>query len=97
LKYSRVSFCDDFFYDLLLRLLPSRTEYSRLAVHHSRNPSVLSLLLALLALCHCARVSYFSVLVQLCSSGSFKCWELLDWLQRPARFSRRTVLCGVSE
>jgi hypothetical protein len=64
-KYSRVSFCDDSFYDdSLLRSLSSPTEHSRLAVHPCRNSSVLSLLGALLALFRCARVSSFSILVQ---------------------------------
>ena len=63
-KYSRVSFCDSSFYDdSLLRPLSSRTEYSRLVVHHCRNSSVLSLLSALLDLFRCACVSYFAILV----------------------------------
>ena len=65
LKYSRVSFCDGSFYDdSLLRPLSTRTEHSRLVVHHCRNSSVLSLLSALLALFRCACVSSFSTLVQ---------------------------------
>jgi len=49
--FSRVSFCDGSFYDdSLLRPLSSRTEHSRLVVHHCRNSSVLSLLIVLLAL-----------------------------------------------
>ena len=64
-QHSRVSFCDGSFYDdSLLRPLSSRTEHSRLAVHHCRNSSVLSLLSALLVLFRCARVSSFSILVQ---------------------------------
>ena len=64
-KYSRVSFCDGSFYDdSLLLSLPSRTEHSRLVMHHCRNSSVLSLLSALLVLCRCASVSSFSILVQ---------------------------------
>jgi len=62
--YSTVSFCDGSFYDdSLLRPLSSRTEHSRLVVHHCLNSSVLSLLSALLALFRCACV-YFSILVQ---------------------------------
>jgi len=57
---TRVSFYDD----SLLRPLSSRTEHSRLVVHHCRNSSVLSVLSALLALFRCACVSYFSILVQ---------------------------------
>ena len=58
-------FCDGSFYDdSLLRPLSSRTERSRLVVHHCHNSSVLSLLSALLALFRCACVSYFSILVQ---------------------------------
>ena len=65
MKYSWVSFCDGSFYDdSLLRPLSSRTEHSRLVVHHCRNSSVLSLLSALPALFRCARVSSFSILVQ---------------------------------
>ena len=65
-KYSTVSFCDGSFYDdSLLRPLSSRTEHSRLVVHHCRNSSVLSVLSALLDLFGCARVSSFSILVQL--------------------------------
>jgi hypothetical protein len=69
-KYGRVSFYDGSFYDVSfyddLLLLPpsSRTEHSRLVVHHCRNPSVLSLLSALRALFRCACVSSFSILVQ---------------------------------
>jgi len=44
--YSRVSFYDD----SLLRPLSRRTEHFRLVVHHCRNPSIPSLLRALLAL-----------------------------------------------
>jgi len=56
--YSRVSFCDGSFYGYsLLRPLSSRTE-------HCRNSSVHSVLSALLALCRCACVSSFSILVQ---------------------------------
>ena len=63
--YSRISFCDGSFYDdSLLRPLSSRTEHSRLVVHHYRNSSVLSVLSALLALFWCAGVSYFSILVK---------------------------------
>jgi hypothetical protein len=29
--------------------------------------------------------------------GSIKFWKFIDSLQRPVRFSRMTVLCGVSE
>ena len=58
-KYCRVWFCDGSFYDdSLLRHLSSRTEHSRLAVHHCRNSSVLSLLSALLALFRCACDSF---------------------------------------
>ena len=65
-KYSRVSFCDGSFYDdSLLRSLSSRTEHSRLVVHHCRNSSVLSLLIELLALFRCACVYSFSTLVHL--------------------------------
>ena len=63
-KYSRVSFCNGSFYSSLLWPLSSRTEHSRLAVHHCRNSSVLSVLSALLALFHCACVSSFYILVQ---------------------------------
>ena len=56
-------FASSFYDDSLLRPLSSRTEHSRLAVHHCRNSSVLSLLSALLALFWCARVSSFSILV----------------------------------
>ena len=67
--YSRVSFCDASFYDdSLLRPLSSRTEHSRLVVHHCRNSSVISLLIALLVLFRCACVSSF--LLFWC--GSFK-------------------------
>ena len=59
-EYSRVSFCGG----SLLRPLSSRTENSRLVVHHCRNSSVLSPLIALLALFQCAYVSHFSILVQ---------------------------------
>ena len=60
LKYSTVSFCDGLFYDdSLLRPLSSRTEHSRLVVHHCRNSEVLSVLSAPLALFWCACVSYF--------------------------------------
>jgi len=63
--HSRVSFCDGSFYDnSLLRTLSSRTEHSRLVVHHCCNPRVLSLLSALLALFWCACVSSYSILVQ---------------------------------
>ena len=63
--YSRVSFCDGSFYDdSLLRPLSSRTEHSRIVVHHCRNSSILSVLSALLALFRCACVSSFSILVQ---------------------------------
>ena len=44
--------------------LSSRTEHSRLVVHHCRNSSVLSVLSALLALFRSACVSSFSILVQ---------------------------------
>ena len=64
-QYRRVLFCDSSFYDdSLLRTLSCRTEHSRLAVHHCRNSSVLSLLSALLALFRCACVSSYSILVQ---------------------------------
>jgi hypothetical protein len=64
-KYSMVSFCDGSFYDdPLLRPLSSRTEHSRLEVHHCSNSSVLSVLSALLDLFPCANVSSFSILVQ---------------------------------
>jgi len=60
-----VSFCDGLFYDdSLLRPLSSRTEHSRLAVHHCRNSSVLSVLSALLVLFRCACVSSSSISVQ---------------------------------
>jgi hypothetical protein len=63
--YRRVSFSDGSFYDnSLLRPLLSRTERSRLVVHHCRNSSILSLLIVLLALFRCACVSSFSSLVQ---------------------------------
>jgi len=65
-KYSRVSFCDGSFYDdSLLRLLSSRSQHSRIVVHHCRSPSVLSLLSALLALSRCPCVSSFSILAHL--------------------------------
>jgi len=64
LIYRRVSFCDGSFNDdPLLRPLSSRTEHSRIVVHHCRNSSVLSLLSALLALFRCACVSA-SILLQ---------------------------------
>jgi hypothetical protein len=63
-NYNRGSFFDGSFYDSLLRPLSSRTEPSRLVVHHCRNSSVLSVLSALLALSWCACVSSFSILVQ---------------------------------
>ena len=64
-KYCRVSFCDGLFHDdSLLRSLSSRTKHSRLLVYHCRNSSVLSILIALLALFRCACLSCFSVLVQ---------------------------------
>ena len=67
-KYSRVSFCDGSLYDdSLLRPLSSRTEHSRLGVHHCRNSSVFSLISELLALFRCACVSSFFILFQ-CSS-----------------------------
>jgi len=63
--YRRVSFYDGSFYDdSLLRPLSSRTEHSRLAVHHCRNWSVLSVLSALLDLFVCACVSAFAILVK---------------------------------
>ena len=63
--YSRISFCEVSFYDdSLLRPLSSRTEHSRLVVHHCRNSSVLSVLSALLALFRCACASSYSILVQ---------------------------------
>ena len=63
--FSRVSFCDGSFYDdSLLRPLSSRTEHSQHLVHHCRNSSVLSPLIALLVLFLCACVSHFSILVQ---------------------------------
>jgi hypothetical protein len=66
-KHGRVSFCDSSFYDdSLLGPLSSRTERSRLVVHHCHKSSVLSLLGALLALFWCACVSSFSILVQFC-------------------------------
>ena len=65
IQYSKVSFCDGSFYDdSLIRLVSSRTEHSRLAVHHYRNSSILPLFSALLALFRCARVSSFSILAQ---------------------------------
>jgi hypothetical protein len=65
IKYGRVSFCDGSFYDdSLLRPLSSRTEHSRLVVHHCRNSSVLSLLSTLPALFRCACGSSFSILVK---------------------------------
>jgi len=65
MMYSRVLFCNGSFYDdSLLRPLSRQTEHSRLAVHHCRNSSVLSLLSALPALFRCAHVSSFSILVQ---------------------------------
>jgi len=48
----------------VLRPLSSRTDHSRLVVHHCRNSSVLSLLSALLALFRCACVYSFSIFVQ---------------------------------
>jgi len=55
---SRSSFCDGSFYnDSLLRPLSSRTEHSRLVVHHCCNSSILFLLSALLAFCIC--LSFF--------------------------------------
>jgi len=64
-KCSRVSFCDGSFYDdSLLRPLSSRTEHSRLVMHHCRNSSSLSLLIALLDLFRCTRVSSFYILVR---------------------------------
>ena len=63
--YRRVSFCDGSFYDdSLLRPLSSRTEHTRLVMHHCRKSSVLSLLSTLLALFRCACFSSFSILVQ---------------------------------
>jgi len=60
LIYSRASFCDGSFYDdLLLRPLSSRTEHSRLVVHHCRNSRALSLLNALSRV----NVFIFSILV----------------------------------
>jgi hypothetical protein len=60
-----VSFCDGSFYDdSLLRHFSSRTEHPRLVVRHCRHSSVLSVLMALLALFRCACVSSFSILVQ---------------------------------
>jgi hypothetical protein len=48
-EYSGISFCDGSFNDdSLLRPLQSRTEHSRLVVHHGRNSSFLSVLSALL-------------------------------------------------
>jgi len=68
LIYNSFSFYDGSFYDdSLLRPLSSRTEHSRLVVHHCPKSSVLSVLSALLALYRCARVSFFSILVQFCS------------------------------
>jgi hypothetical protein len=65
LKYTQFSLYDGPFYvDSLLLPLSSRTENSRLVVHHCRNSSVLPLLSALLDLFRCARVSSFSILVQ---------------------------------
>jgi len=70
-QYSMVSFCDDSFYDhSLLRPLSSRTEHSRLVVHHCRNSSVLSLLSALLALFRCAYASFISLSLSLSLSLS---------------------------
>jgi len=64
-KYSRVLFLDGSFYDdSLLRPLSSRTEHSRLVMHHCRNSSVLSLLSALLALFQCVCISSYSILMQ---------------------------------
>ena len=64
--YGRVSFCNGSFQDdSLLRPLSSRTEHSRIVVHHCRNSSVLSLLSALPALLQFPCVSSFSIL---CSS-----------------------------
>ena len=67
-KYSRVSFYDGSFYDdSLLRPSSSRTEHSRLVVHHCRKSSALSLLSALQALfrraCVCFFFFYFSALL----------------------------------
>jgi len=63
--YSRFSFGDGSFYDdSLLRHLSSRTDHSRIVVHHCRNSSVLSLLSVLLVLLRCSCVSSYSVLVQ---------------------------------
>jgi len=64
--YSKVPFCDGSFYsDSLLRPLSSRTEYSRLVVHHCHNSSILSVFSALPALFQCVYVSCFSIIVQL--------------------------------
>jgi hypothetical protein len=62
--YSRVSFCNGSFYDLLLQPLLSLAEHYWLVVHHCRNSSILSLPNALLALFWCVCVSSFSILVQ---------------------------------
>jgi len=63
--HSWVSFCDRSFHDdSLLRPLSSRTQLSRLVVHHCRNSNVLSLLSALLALFRCACVSTFYILLK---------------------------------
>jgi len=80
--YSRVSFYDGSFYDdSLLRPLSSRTEHSRLVVHHCRNSSVLSLLSTLLALFRCACVSSFFHFSAVLSS-----WL---WFFQPWRLSKR--------
>ena len=85
INYSRVSFCHDSFYDdSLLRPLSSRTEHSRLVVHHCRNSSFLSLLSTLLDLFRCAWVSSFSVLVQFFLSWL---WFLHSW--RPSKRQKR--------
>jgi hypothetical protein len=64
-EYHKVPFCDGLFYeDSLLQTLSSRTEHSRLVVHHCHNWSIICLLSALLALFWCACVFSYSILVQ---------------------------------
>ena len=61
-EYSRVSFYDD----SLLRPLSSRTEHSRLVVHHCRNSSVLALLKCASSsfpVCMCFFFFYFSAVL----------------------------------
>ena len=77
-QYGRVSFRDGSFYDdSLLWPSSSRTEHSRLVLHHCRNSSTPSLLSALLALFRCARVSSFSISVRFL-------WDNCDFPTRDA-------------